>query len=170
MASKEGKLLFFALVAARANAASVSLMDADPRYSSQRPCATGCFYYGATSERSPDKLGREIDCGLSPIENECFCRPDLQAQADSFLSSCVNSRCDKKTVDIELARSIYNDYCTSNGYERAEVTGPANSGTQPIPATVTVTVVHTTVISSGERRYSDSVFIGLAAQVVALFV
>lgn len=50
------------------------------------------------------------------------------------------------------------------------MTGPANSGTQPIPATVTVTVVHTTVISSGERRYSDSVFIGLAAQVVALFV
>lgn len=150
-----------------ANAASVSIMDSDPRFYSQRPCATDCFYFGAAVERSPDELAREIGCDVDPIENACFCREDLQNQADAYLSKCVNSRCAKKTLDIETARSIYSDYCTSNGYTRVQETEPP-SGTQPV-ATVTVTVVHTSYISSGERRSSNFLF-ELAGRAVALLV
>lgn len=170
-------VLVAALLATSAGATFVSLME-DPRYSSQRPCATGCFYLGAFP--GPDNLAQAVGCRRREgSENECICRPDLQVQADAYLSSCVNSACDKKTLDIETARAIYSDYCTSNGYTRSTSTPAEETGTQPPPATVAVlvtvvqtvtqTVTQTAASSSGERLAKN--WLGaLVAQAVALLV
>jgi hypothetical protein len=130
-------------------------------YASQRPCAKRCFYYG--SHGGADLLAGEIGCALDPIENECICRSDLQQTADSFLRKCVSERCDANAIDISSAVSIYDAYCTSNGYTRATsttqtkgATRTTSSGTPIAPATVTVTVVQT-VLASGGRRLRPAV-------------
>jgi hypothetical protein len=79
-------------------------------YKQQRSCAQGCFvgYYG-------DTIGSDLSCP-SPILNSCYCRGDLQAVAVSIISSCVSSACSSDTIDVQSATSLYQAYCTSNGY------------------------------------------------------
>ncbi|KAK0744094.1 hypothetical protein B0T18DRAFT_392752 [Schizothecium vesticola] len=64
------------------------------------------------------------------VYNDCFCRSDLQFEANSYVSSCVNSRCTRNSFDISVATKLYDDYCTSNGYSRqAQSTPPPETGT-----------------------------------------
>lgn len=127
MSSRAPSKLFLAFILIHlATAATVTLTES-PAYASQRSCAIYCFYTGFSSSGGPDELSSHLDCAVDPIENDCFCRPDLQAQADSYLRSCVGDSCDKNTVDINSAVSIYDSYCTSAGYLRAEETAPAQT-------------------------------------------
>lgn len=121
-------LLIFALAHA-VFAATVTLTNL-PAYQSQRSCAKQCFYIGFSSGGGPDRLADHLDCAVDPIENDCFCRADLQDDADAFVQSCVYDYCSKNTIDVSSAVSIYDSYCTAAGFNRAVETTAAqgNSG------------------------------------------
>lgn len=110
-------------------AATVTLTNL-PAYQSQRSCAIQCFYIGFSSGGGPDRIADNLDCPVDPIENDCFCRADLQDDADAFIQSCVYDYCSKNTIDVSSAVSIYDSYCTAAGYNRAVETTAAqgNSG------------------------------------------
>lgn len=132
---------------------TVTLTDA-PAYESQRPCAKDCFYLGAY--KGPDQLAENIGCDIEDIQNECLCRPDLQAEADAYLKSCVNSGCSKNTLDINSAVSIYDEYCTGAGFQRAtNLPATTTSGTDDSPSTVTVTMMATMTVSSAQKRLTS---------------
>lgn len=107
-------------------AATVTLTNL-PAYQSQRSCATRCFYSGFSSGGGPDRLANLLDCDVDPIENDCFCRADLQDDADALLQSCVYDACSKNTIDVTSAVSIYDSYCTAAGFNRAVETTAAQS-------------------------------------------
>lgn len=111
-------------------AATVTLTNL-PAYQSQRSCATQCFYSGFSSGGGPDRLANQLDCSVDPIENDCFCRPDLQDDADALIQSCVYDLCSRNTIDVSSAVSIYDGYCTAAGFNRAVETTAArgSSGT-----------------------------------------
>jgi hypothetical protein len=152
---------------ASATSGTVSL-EGSSAFASQRPCVRDdCF--GADTLGNPYLLASEIHCDSNSVENECFCRPDLQAGATSYLSSCVYSACDQMTLDVNSAIKIYTDYCTSNGFTAATTSSPVSttSGTQYSPATMTVTVVQTVSVAGAPRL--QPTLLRLAAQ-VALYV
>jgi len=146
-------LLLLLLFTNPAEAVTASLTES-PAYESQRPCAKDCFYLGAWS--GPDYLAENIGCDASDIQNECLCRPDLQPKGDSWLRSCVGDRCDKNTLDISVAVSIYDAYCTKAGFTtEPPAPTPTSSGTDDNyfpPSTVTVTVTATVTVSSAAQR------------------
>ncbi|KAI0875486.1 hypothetical protein GGS24DRAFT_287183 [Hypoxylon argillaceum] len=79
-------------------------------------------------------------CDYQNVQNECFCRPDLQTDADAFLQRCVNSACAQSTLDTNSATSIYDAYCTGAGFLRSTSSTPtlgsstSSSTTLPIPS------------------------------------
>ncbi|KAI0866068.1 hypothetical protein F4860DRAFT_509250 [Xylaria cubensis] len=121
-------------------------------FASQRPCAQGCFTYDLYE--GPDRLAEGIGCDYKNPQNECFCRPDLQSDADAFLSSCVNRECSQNTLDTNSATSIYDAYCTGAGFLRDTPSTPT-SGTGDFPSTVTVTVTATVRVSSAQKRFTS---------------
>lgn len=120
-----------------------------PVYSSQRPCAQDCFVYGYYT--GPDKLASAIGCEYHNPQNECFCRLDLQPNAEAYLRSCVDDGCNLNTLDTNSALSIYDAYCTGAGYIRKTPT-TTTAGTDAICSTVTATVTATVTDSSARRR------------------
>ncbi|KAK0618917.1 hypothetical protein B0T14DRAFT_518253 [Immersiella caudata] len=102
-------------------------IDQSDIYRNQRECAGGCFI-------SFDDIGypiaKKISCPTFKVQNDCFCRSDLQFEANSYISSCVNARCTRNSFDIDVATKLYDNYCTSNGYTRvAQSTPPPGTGT-----------------------------------------
>lgn len=131
--------------------ATVSLDDSGT-FQAQRPCAQRCYSGGVGDSF---RVLQEIGCESLPGSNDCYCRADLQDQAQAYISSCVWSACASKTQDLNIATQLYIDYCTSNGFLRdAGVTtaAPVTTGTLRPQATVTVTVVSTLVVSSGGEK------------------
>jgi hypothetical protein len=106
-----------------------------PIFSSQRPCAQNCVWWDVTPINVEALLAGSLGCQLSPIENDCLCRTDLQPSATSYLQTCVSTACNGNTQDIQSAQSIYLSYCSSNGYLTASTTQHAAStaGQQPAP-------------------------------------
>lgn len=154
-------LLFLPLI----SAGTVSIFDA-PGYASQRPCARDCFYIGFAVNGGPDELASHLDCDVDPIEDSCFCRPDLQSVAVSYVNSCVYRVCSKNTLDSNSAVTIYKQYCTSAGFQALTPTTTSASSTIGAlisPTTVTVTAIQTVFLSSGERR-AKMPFEGLVQQ------
>lgn len=127
-------------------------IDQGDAYQKQRNCAFSCF-------RSFDDPGypiaMTISCPTFKVQNDCFCRPDLQQDAQQFVFSCVSNGCSKNTNDISLATSIYNDYCTSNGYERAQVTTPPNTESSPTSSTGTTNARSTATSAPGSSQPED---------------
>ncbi|KAH8692158.1 hypothetical protein BGW36DRAFT_431383 [Talaromyces proteolyticus] len=126
--------------------------EGSPAFASQRPCVQDdCF--GSDTLGNPYLLASDIGCETNPVENECFCRPDLQEGAKSYLSSCVYSACNQMTLDVNSAIKIYTDYCTNNGFTAATTSSPASttSGTRYSPATMTVTVVQTVSVAGAPQ-------------------
>ncbi|KAK5065379.1 hypothetical protein LTR84_001217 [Exophiala bonariae] len=120
--------LTFAILTTIISAATVTLTNL-PAYQSQRSCATQCFYSGFSSGGGPDRLANQLDCSVDPIENDCFCRADLQDDADALIQSCVYDLCSRNTIDVSSAVSIYDSYCTAAGFERAvETTSVGGAG------------------------------------------
>jgi hypothetical protein len=155
MMSKMLSIIFFlALFVSLTFSATVSLVEQSD-YTSQRPCAQACFYLGAFS--GPDALADGIGCDVHTITNDCFCRADLQASADSLIKRCVNSRCSSNTLDTNSALSVYDGYCTSAGYTKAVEATTTDAGTPISPATVTVTAVRTETVTAGGARLRSPV-------------
>ena len=76
-------------------------------------------------------------------------RIDLQPVAESYLTSCVKSKCTigDSSIDISSAGSIYNYYCSSKGYiyvaaatTTTQEIAPASTTPQVPQATTTVYV------------------------------
>ena len=80
-------------------------------YTSQRTCAFVC--QGINDDA--DLIAEELNCDTSSLLNSCFCRSDLQAKAEYYISSCVQNMC-ADTQDATSAVSIYDAYCTSAGF------------------------------------------------------
>ncbi|PVH85218.1 hypothetical protein DL98DRAFT_583813 [Cadophora sp. DSE1049] len=94
-----------------------------------KPCAARCIAY-STGGCGVDKLANVLGCPYAYCEketgapNDCYCRGDNQAPANSYLSSCIKSACTVGDVSIDIASAVglYNGYCTSNGLLAAAVT------------------------------------------------
>ncbi|KAH6877257.1 hypothetical protein B0T10DRAFT_566282 [Thelonectria olida] len=98
-------------------------------YELQRTCVTPCFWSGDPDDLdSTDILGRALQCcdGIPcrDVKDSCYCRPDLRVSASSFLSHCVEQRCQNE-VDFSTALGIYDDYCGNKRDEAASE--PANT-------------------------------------------
>jgi len=114
--------LLFCLDLTRAQNTQLQTIFSLDIYSSQKPCAQGCFIRGGYCFQDivGDAIGCVDDnvCGLGSsglAVNECYCRTDLQAVAESFLTACVKSACTvgDSSIDISSAGSIYNSYCSA---------------------------------------------------------
>jgi hypothetical protein len=98
--------------------ASIAASQEPPTWSIQsvsvfgylRVCAQGCLGLGPYSY-----LPAVLDCP-SPILNACVCRTDLASSASSALTSCVNQGCSSNPADVSSVVSLYNSYCSVNGY------------------------------------------------------
>jgi hypothetical protein len=143
--------------------ASVSI-TAYTSYGIALDCVTKCVW-GALrpgliySSDLPAALG----CGTQWAYNGCFCRADLSNAADSFLGSCVASRCATATAvpggvqgQVSSAQGFYNGYC---GEVRAkEVPATATSalagtgrGTGSTKAAATATATGGTVAATATQ-------------------
>jgi hypothetical protein len=116
-------------------------------YATQRVCAFGCF----EDFHDPGyPIARELSC-----PNDCFCRPDLQPTATSYISSCLNGKCGRNSLDISRGLAIYTDYCTAAGYttEAPPIT-PAPTGAFTVTRERTVTVTVTASLDSSHSSHS----------------
>lgn len=119
-------------------------------WSSQKPCAQQCFIntsLGCHIDEVAAAIGCEYnDCSANyGAPNDCYCRADLQSVAQSYLTSCVSAQCTvgDSSIDISSAGSIYNYYCSSNGFPAAAVVA-----TTTLPATQATPTVYVTVYRS----------------------
>jgi len=115
-------------------------------YGRQRDCAKSCYYGGAW-----DNIGYAIGCSRNVgngylSQNLCYCRADLQAQAERIISSCVYSGCGKNPIDISTATSLYKAYCTPK-------VAPQNDA---ITTAATTTAAATAVTTTGTSRKLSS--------------
>lgn len=128
-------------------------------FSSQKPCAQGCFIYTFLDCFS-DAVGVDIGCGSGGCTNHgaldnCYCRTDLQSAAQSYLTSCVEQFCTAgdSSIDISSAGSIYGDYCSSQGYPASAQATTTQESTQATTA-MYVTVYRSNRVSSSGLAYS----------------
>jgi hypothetical protein len=129
-------------------------ITAAPDYILQRNCATSCFYWTIGIETFAN-LASALSCNLSPLENLCFCRTDLQPSAASFLTRCVSSLCGSDSVDVDSATSVYLNYCSSDGVASAAATTTASTPSTRQPAASPIpnpTASATTKSSSSGKR------------------
>jgi len=132
--------IFYAILFQAASSQIVSIQD-DSLWSSQRSCALNCI---DGIDGTPSILAEDyLDC-VSPIENSCFCRTDLQDKATSVISSCVFNFC-QATPDVNTAVSLYTAYCTSNGFTMAAGAAITTATGTPISNAPTVTVTNETL-------------------------
>ena len=136
-------LLLLSLFTFQVISDAVVTIQRDPRYSTQRVCAFDCW-----GTYTPGVyIASRISCPTSPPKNDCFCRTDLQQEANGYLSSCMNNRCSNAN-DIELATSMYDDYCTSNHYTGEMGAKPTGASVITITAAVATVKDTVTVTSS----------------------
>lgn len=88
--------------------ATVSIYN-DSTFKAQRLCALECILCNYGTYGQHDCLASTLSCS-SPLENECYCRSDLQSAAISYIASCVSSAC-SNTNDVATAVGIYTQYC-----------------------------------------------------------
>lgn len=148
-------LIPFLLISSVFAATGPVTIDQSNIYKGQRNCAFECF---VAFNDIGYPIAKEISCATFPVKNECFCRTDLQLQANRYVSSCVNLYCSKNALDISTATKLYDDYCTSNGYVQAQATTTSATGAFTITVTEAATTVRETttttrtVVASSEAR------------------
>jgi hypothetical protein len=128
--------------------ATVSIYNS-PTFTAQRLCAIECILceYGTYGQH--DCIGTTLSCS-SPLENECYCRADLQSAAISYVASCVSSAC-SNTNDVATAVGIYTQYCETADLTSAFVLPSTTQAVTTAPATtlkVTTTTPSISVVSS----------------------
>lgn len=102
-------------------------------YTSLRSCGRPCF---SGFLDLPDNL----QCAY-PYQNSCVCRQDLAPAASAFITSCVNSRCDSVTVDLNQAVSLFDGYCSRNNAPNPNVALTTLDSSSPTTTVVAVTTV-----------------------------
>jgi len=121
-------------------------------YKSQRACGQACFYYLGAGAEPFDALGVTLGC-TQPVLDSCFCRTDVQGAGETYLSTCISSRCTGPgdvTNDIDMATSIYDSYCQAKGYtaDKNPASIAATTTTAHENPTGTQSVVTKTVLTS----------------------
>jgi hypothetical protein len=120
---------FFLLRTVSSQTVSIQYVSA---YTSQRECAFACQ---GINPNDADVIANALSCDTEPIENSCFCRSDLQAEAENYISTCVQRMC-SNTQDATSAVSIYDAYCTSAGFLKAAGNTGMPTSLFSTPATV----------------------------------
>jgi hypothetical protein len=100
--------LFFSPALSQTSA-TVSIYN-NPAFKSQRLCALECILCELGTYGQHDCLAVALSCNSSPLQNNCYCRSDLQSAAVSYVASCVSAAC-SNTVDVDNAVGIYTQYC-----------------------------------------------------------
>jgi hypothetical protein len=151
--------LLFHLASALAQGNLPQTVFSLPVFSSQKPCAQSCFrsadwVFGCFVDMVGGALGCAGGgvCGTGTIglaTNNCYCRTDLQSVAESFLTSCVASSCTigDSSMDISSAGSIYDYYCSSEGFP-VNMPAATTQGSPQATTTVYVTVYRSSAASS----------------------
>lgn len=95
-------------------------------FSLQQTCVQYCFttsLSGCTTDVLAEAIGCSYSACKKPFQavDDCYCRADLQAAAESFLTSCIKESCTvgDTSLNIASASSIYAGYCTSKGFTAA---------------------------------------------------
>jgi hypothetical protein len=131
-----------------------------PAYKDLRGCATCCFRQ--CSAECLFIIGDVISCGHGDIYcgqdalDSCFCRSDLQATVETYISKCVFTACSSNLNDMSSAVYAYTEYCKSTGQViLATPTGTyAIVTTTEAAATVTVTATVTVAATSTGHHYA----------------
>jgi len=117
----------------------VTVFVSNTRFDNLRTCAQRCFTL-SYDDYARDLLGRKLGCPLSTYgstesltsvtmaENQCYCRQDLQDNAQSHLSECVSEKCQRDTNEIASATDVYAEYCERNGYTAGTAKTSGGSG------------------------------------------
>ncbi len=160
-------LLLLCIPSSQATDGPQTITKADG-YGRQRPCAAFCFesYDGPCLV---DRIGAALGCdypGCSPVLESCYCRPDLQSIAYSFLSDCITSSCipaGAVTLDLQSASNIYSGYCSAAGYtsmlppptSTTKSTSPSpSSSTSATPSSTPVDPHNSPTATSGSVIFS----------------
>ncbi|KAH6657827.1 hypothetical protein BKA67DRAFT_533016 [Truncatella angustata] len=160
----------FALLASPVLAGTLGPLSIDQSdiYKGQRQCVFSCYEYSSI-DIVGGPIAEELSCAYRPVQNDCFCRPDLQREAVSYISSCVGRYCSSNPLDISTATNIYKDYCTSNGYLQAQATTEA-SITGALTVTVTEAVATRTVTVLSNARGGPSSACSLSWSLLVILV
>lgn len=145
------ELLFYLSLTLAQNTAPQTLSSLSI-FSSQKPCAQSCFIvndFGCLIDNIGIAVGCVPDggCQRAAASNNCYCRTDLQSVAESYLTSCVQNSCTvgDSSIDMSSAGSIYNYYCSSQGFPVNVLATTTQEGTQ---ATATMYVLYLLPIGS----------------------
>ncbi len=127
-----------------------SIAGSNP-YNQQRACIKACLWgFPAGGD-----LSIQLGCS-APWVNECYCRADLKPAASSILSKCVYSQCGQSaTVDVSLALSVYDGYCTTALPGIAAVSATTTLA-DPNSPTVTVVIVTTSTTSPAGTSFGNA--------------
>lgn len=164
----------FCLIFQIVNADTYQTIASVDAYSQLRACVQGCFLYG-NAGCAGDSIADAIKCPYGCFNvalDSCYCRPDLQTDAERHLSTCIKTRCTgagATTVDISSAVSIYDGYCLAAGYTAIREPASTEATTTPSSDTSTVTttrvvtetstpttIITTTTASSGQSQQTIS--------------
>jgi len=130
---------------------TIASLDA---YKSQRSCGQACFWVIGAGAEPFDVLGLTLGC-TQPVRDSCYCRTDVQAAAETYLSTCISSSCSGPgavTNDISMATSIYDSYCLAKGFTADRSPATIAATTTPVPTgnpTVTKSVYISSPTSNG---------------------
>ncbi|KAH8586570.1 hypothetical protein B0O99DRAFT_701854, partial [Bisporella sp. PMI_857] len=119
-------------------------------FTDQRVCVQYCLWNpGGDDVRA--HMGCPAPNGWG--RNVCFCRNDLATYAHSWITDCVNYRCQSNTAEIQIAVSMFDNYCapgrTNAPQTNIVITTQADSkGSSNIDSAGTATVVSTVPIST----------------------
>ncbi|KAF2247427.1 hypothetical protein BU26DRAFT_566406 [Trematosphaeria pertusa] len=155
----------------------------------QKDCAQSCFV--RTGACPYDVLGSEIGCATVggcrnsgwQATNDCYCRPDLQVPAQSYLTSCIEYYCSvgDYSIDASTAGGIYAQYCSEKGYTsqaapatvEATTTGGASGGTKTaggVGGVTGPTATSTSSSSSSSKSLSITEIIGIVVGSLAALI
>ncbi|KAF2128689.1 hypothetical protein P153DRAFT_367778 [Dothidotthia symphoricarpi CBS 119687] len=179
--------VFLAIPLAKAQIGTVAQnINTISAYAIQKVCAQGCFQDESNDFCPNDYLGEKIQCATHTdcnannylATNDCYCRSDLQAVAQVYLTSCVKRKCSvgDVAIDASTAGSIYSQYCKEKGYVAAALpatvsaTATTTGGVVSVP-TATSGSTSGSSGSSGLAGLSTTTIVGIVVgSVVGLFL
>jgi hypothetical protein len=141
---------FLLNAAVQAQSIGTQSIASDAAWQAMDPCARTYFQTWVAGCWAP-QLDGILGCDSNYClyaSNECYCRADHQPVAVSYLNSCVSKSCTvgNAQIDINSAVTVYDGYCTSNGYS---ATAPATTPAQTTQGPIATTTVYVTKTSSG---------------------
>jgi hypothetical protein len=159
--------LLLASTEAQATYQEIFTLDA---FSLQQTCVQYCFttpLSGCTTDVLAEAIGCSYSACKKPFQavDDCYCRADLQAAAESFLTSCIKESCTvgDTSINIASASSLYAGYCTSKGFtaavpaqNTAQTTSGGTGAASTSPASRTGTTSVAVTSSPGDTSSSTS--------------